>query len=429
MTSALQSTALGMSPTTPRPLVYRATTPLALASWLAAVVANAALPSQHLWAILGITAMFLAAQRRAILGAFLIAATMTVYGAGGEVAYLGTISIYDSTVAIALNFLLFGALGSFLFSGRAKHTYDPTPLGPAWTVLAFVSIALLLARFALGGVPLLLGNTARLEGNASLPAVLGLASGVLPIVLAFVPHEPSRLRSTLKIALAVLVFATASRLLIAAVLLGLLLQTPFFRRRRSIKRVIAAAIGLALIVVAVLRVYALRTDESIALNFGGRVSNLTGISGFVTELIGPSLFFAARNGLVIFETMRSSVINPPNGFILGGLANAVGLGADPERWMAQALGFDVRVAGAVATPIWSGATIDFGSVGAAILAFAVGAILSLWTRSMPFVVAWVAFAIVLSSYGSYLVSSQFLISSLGMLILALVARRRPLTRE
>lgn len=397
--------------------------------WMAAVVANIAVPDQHGWALIGLCALLVSSRRKWIVAAFIVGAILTLYGSAGSVSYLGVTEIKNSTVATALNFFLFGALGSWAVSQKTIVAKDSRPIGRLWTVIAFSAIAVLLIRFAIGGIPILQGDAGRLGGVASLPTALGLASGALPIALAFTRSVPSRFRTVLKIMLIVLVFATASRLLIAAVLLGLASQSRWFKRKFSVKQLISVVVVAATIVVAVLRIYALRTDATIAETFTGRVANLDGVAGLVTDLIGPSLYFAARNGLVIFETVTDATLHPPSGFIFGGVQNALLLGSDPERWLTIALGFDLRSVGAIATPIWSGATIDFGIFGAAAAAVAFGAICGAWGRRMPIVLPWIAFAIVLSSYGSYLVSSQFITSSMLIVLLAWTGNRRTVQNE
>lgn len=396
--------------------------PIALVLWLASVIANAALPTQPIWAIVGLTALLLTSAQKWVVGAFLAAALLTTYGAAGEVAYLGVGSISGATTANAANFFLFGGVGSWAIGRKTFVSGGFRPLGRAWTILAAVAITLLLARFTLGGIPILRGDSGRLEGVASIPALLGLATGALPIALAYVRTERSVLRSWLKITLVVLVFATASRLLVAAVLLGLLSQSDWINRRLSLRQVFAVLGTGTIVVVAVLRVYSLRTDATIAETFGGRVAGLNGLPGFVTDMIGPSLFFGARNGLVVYETMSAASIHPPGGFIMGGILNVLSLGADPERWLTQALGFDVLMVGAIATPIWSGATVDFGPVGAAALAVIIGGVCTWWAQRMPFARPWVTFAIVLSAYGSYLVSAQFVAASVAMIMMAILAK-------
>jgi hypothetical protein len=402
----------------PRLITLQAAFPLlGIPLWAVATVLNWALPSDPWWALFGIAALLARRSSRTLVTALFISAVITWYGASGVVPYLGVSAIPDRSLALALNFFLFASLGAFLVGGSSPQAQRDRHLGRSWTLLAFAAIALLLTRFAVSGVPILLGDAGRLAGVANLSAVIGLASGALPIAVAFLPHVPSAASIWLKVVLAVLVFATASRLLLAAVLIGFLVRSPLLRRGSSAAQRYIFAAGIGLIVLLIIRVYALRTSDLTSGIFSGRTSTVGGFAGLVTEILGPSLYFASRNGLVVYELMRTGSFSPPGGFIIGGLANAVASGSDPERWLTQALGFDVVSVGAIATPIWSGATVDFGPAGAAVFAALLGAFLMTWARKAPFITVWIAFAVVLSSYGSYLVSAQFIASSALMMVM------------
>lgn len=391
---------------------------LAVVLWIAAVLLIQFAPGAGPAALVPIALMASLGRQRLISSAVLVSALVTVYGASGIVQYFGLTTINDQTLATAMMFHLFFSLGAFLGAGSARSLptrYSPT-LKRVWIVIASVAITVLVARFALTGVPLFGGNSGRLAGVAGLPPLFGLASGGFPILTAYIPSGKGKPQTILKAAVALLVFGTGSRLLLAAVILGFVYQAVNARQeaplgRRARRGTVLAVIGILALVFAVVSVYDLRTDEGAAVLWEGRVTGVDGLSGVVTGVLGPSLYLAARNGLVVFEMMQSGAYHPPHGFIWGGIGNTFGVVPDPERWLTVALGLDVTSAGAVATPIWSGAWNDFGPAST-LLAFFLGWSLARWTHRFPSLAPWAAFAIVLSSYGSYLVSAQFVITSL-----------------
>ena len=126
---------------------------------------------------------------------------------------------------------------------------------------------------------------------------------------------------------------------------------------------------------------------------------------------------------MVFELVQSGGLKPPGGFILGGLGHTLGVTQDPELWLTQALGFDPDSIGATATPIWAGSTLDFGST-AIIVALAVGVLLGVWSQRMPALSPWFSFGIVLSSYGSYLVSVQFLTATIALTVVLWLGTQR-----
>lgn len=391
-------------------------------------------PHYSRFAILPIVLLAFVSPRKIIVVSSLAGALITLYGASGEVNYLGVAVVSDSAVAAAMTFYLFLAGGAYLGSltrpQRQAAAFTARP--PIWNLLAIAAIAVLAGRFALTGVPLLAGNDNRLIGVAGLPPLMGLASGVLPILTAYVPAPSGVRASIMKVTVCVLVFGTGSRLLLAAVLLGFIYQYATARSASggtsgARRRAFAVASGF-LLIYAVIRVYEIRTDPAAALIWEGRSSGVDGLAGIATTLLGPSLFFAARNGLVVYEILSLGDFAPSGGFILGGLANSFASGSDPERWLTEALGLDVLTTGAVATPIWSGATIDFGAA-APLVALAIGALLAQWEKRWPPMAPWLAFAVVLSSYGSYLVSVQFVTASIAATLILAFCRDRRQSRD
>lgn len=371
--------------------------------------------------LVGIICLAWAARFFAPLTALIACGLIVLYGSAGQANYLGLASIQPSTVASAIVVLSAMSLGIFLGSGAGmlvKRTHPRLVTPRMWIALALAAILILLARLS-GGVPLLAGDAARLESVANVSPVLGLLSGVLPIVVAYLPTRGSRTVLVLKVTVALLVLATASRLLLAAVLLGFLIRSEWFGRMRGFRARALLVAALAIVTFAVLRVYSIRTDEAIVESMASRTLGVDGAAGFLNSILGPSIFFGARNGLVVFELSNYSSLTPPGGFIFGGLANALAVGNDPERWLTQALGLDVLTTGAVATPIWAGSVLDFGTIGGMVFALTAGLLIGLWLRSTPEIVPWLSFGIVLSAYGSYLVSAQFVAASL--LLTALLA--------
>jgi hypothetical protein len=279
-----------------------------------------------------------------------------------------------------------------------------------------MAIGLLLFRLS-SGIPIIEGDAARLQSVSSINPYLGLASGTLPIVSAFIARK-GRLVYAAQLVMVILVFGTGSRLLLAAVIVGFVSRSSVFRGgpvalRNRIYVGVIGVIGLF----ALLRIYALRTEASIVDTFASRAVEIGGFSGFLTQVLGPSLYYSARNGPVMYELLQKYDLNPPGGFIGGGIANAFNFGTDPERWLTNALGLQISNVGAVATPIWSGASADFGWPQSLLVALVLGLALSLWVRRFPGVILWASFGIVLSFYGSYLVSAQFLAVSLSLTVL------------
>lgn len=371
--------------------------------------------------------------KRPLLAACLVGNLLMLFGSTGEVEFLGRVVISGETTVTAVLFSNSLAFSIFLtsnFSSRNSMS-SRTVVIPSSTHIALLALAsiLLLARFT-SGVPLFLGDSGRLSGLLSTNPYLGLFSGVVPIAAAFLVSKKSNLVLTLKIIVLILVIGTASRLLLGAVLVGFVSSSTLLKGGISAKtKAYLVVAGLATLL-AVTKIYAARTAEGIQRIYESRISSIGGVTGWVSDLIGPSIFYAARNGLVIHEIISDNGLNPPNGFIAGGLLRVVNMNIDPEIWLTTAIGFNVDAVGAIATPIWAGAHADLGLFGACVLAVALGLIFSLLLRKVPELEYWFAFGILLSFYGSYIVSSQFIVASLLVIGISLAARRtqdRPMT--
>lgn len=398
----------------------------AVSVWLVCILLTYLWPSYASWSSIGVVLLALVAQNRVLIMSFFAGAIVAVFGAAGAVSYLGVIEIQAETVATAIRFYLFAAGGAY-FLGRTQSVSDSKNkaiTSRLSNTIGLIALGLLILRFATSGIPLLLGDSARLIGVAQMNPYLGLLSGIVPIIYAYLPAEKTRSTPLIQFAVVLAVLGTGSRLLFLAVMIGI--ATQYLRENKAKFSSRRALWTLALIAVSttlVILVYSLRTDSHIAYVMASRVEGVGGWQGLVIAVIGPSLFLSARNGLVVHELLNSMSLSPPGGFLLGGLRATVSGEQDPERWLTQALGLDLGTVGAVATPLWSGTSNDVGNY-LPIFALLIGAVLGFWARSMPQFQWWIAFGVILSSYGSYLVSSQFIFASIGMLaILALFGKR------
>lgn len=359
---------------------------------------------------------------RPLQAACLLGNILMVFGSSGEVEYLGYLTIAQSTSAFAIVFSNVMAISIYSMS-RGGVTSRPLPTVQVIPSALHVSLLVgsaffLLARFT-AGIPILQGDASRLSGLLTVNPYLGLVSGVLPIAAAFLTSKKSKLVLLLKILIVILVLGTASRLLLGAVLVGLVTSSSLLRSRGAGKgRLYLTAAGI-LTLFSVTKVYAARTADGIQQVYENRLQNLGGIARWISDLVGPSIFYAARNGLVVHEILIDNDITPPNGFIFGGLIHALNLGTDPELWLTSAIGFNVTAVGAIATPIWSGAHADFGVLGGLVVASVIGLLLALILRRIPNLLYWFSFGILLSFYGSYLVSLQFLAATMVVAIVVL----------
>lgn len=364
---------------------------------------------------------------RPLFAACFLGNLLMLFGSAGEVEFLGHLEVSASTTSASIVFSNVMAVVLFITPGvrpRSESRLKPGSISTATHVgILAVAILLLMLRF-LGGIPLLQGDSGRLTGLLSTNPYLGLFSGILPIAASFLSSKKSQLVVVLKLVVLILVIGTASRLLLGAVLVGLVTSSPLVRGGLSVKARIYLFFAGLITIFAVTKIYSARTAEGIQKIYEYRVSNIGGIAGWVTDLIGPSIFYAARNGLVIYEIVMNGDLRPPNGFIFGGILRVVNLGTDPEIWLTSALGFNVLSVGAIATPIWAGAHSDFGAPGACLIAALFGAIFSFAVRNIPELEYWAAFGILLSFYGSYLVSTQFIGASIIIVLVAVWSKRK-----
>lgn len=398
--------------------------PFAVTAWLFSVLITWAAPDAYPTVSIGLLVLAIAsAGQRSVIWAIFGGSLLILFGTSGTVEYFGVNIISSRSAATAMVFAAFMGLGAFLIQRPAKASPRQFVGSNRLTlVLSLLACVLLLLRYT-SGVPLLSGDSGRLSGVALINPYLGLVSGVLPIVVTFSAGNRTRMVTGLHVLLILLVLGTGSRLLLGAVVLGFLARSSFgsWKSLRFRSRVYLAVVG-ALGVFGVIRIYAIRTDQSIVETFAARAGNLSGIAGTLVNWFGSSIYFSSRNGPVMFELMQKYHLNPPHGFILGGILNVLRLGDDPERWLTASLGLDLSAVGAVATPIWSGATRDFGVPFALIFALALGGVISFAIRQFPELSLWAAFSVILSFYGSYLVSAQFLLSSVLLVILIFLGR-------
>lgn len=370
--------------------------------------------------------LFVSAQAlRPLLGACLAGNSLMLYGSTGEVEFLGRLIIEPSTTAAAILFSNTLAVTVYVMSCRRRlekvAARTPIPISVHIFLLSLASI-LLLTRFT-GGIPVLQGDSGRLNGVLTTNPYLGLFSGVMPIAAAFLNSKKSKIVLALKVLVIVLVVGTASRLLLGAVLVGFISSSRIVRGGLSAKaRFYLAVAGIGTIF-AVTKIYSARTAEGIQQIYESRLGQIGGFPGWLSDIIGPSLFYAARNGLVIHEIVSDNHLNPPNGFVWGGLLRVLNLNIDPEIWLTTAIGFNVSAVGAIATPIWAGAHADYGMLGTCLVALACGLVFSLVLLKVPELEYWISFGILLSFYGSYLVSSQFIVASGIVLIVAVWSKK------
>lgn len=390
--------------------------PIALVVSITLTLVIAVAPATSLLsAIVPLLLMTTTKNHRPLLAACLIGNLLMIFGSVGEVEFLGYLTIAPSTPAFAVAFSNTMAIAIYAVSKRSAPSwpYDSVRLTPSKVHVALLcsAIAFLLIRFT-AGIPILQGDASRLSGLLTVNPYLGLLSGIVPIAASFLSSKKSTLVFALKILVVVLVLGTASRLLLGAVLIGLVTSSTFLQGKRSGKsRFYLVGAGLVTLV-SMTKVYAARTAEGIQQVYESRIQNLGGITGWVSDIVGPSVFYAARNGLVVHEILMDNDIRPPAGFISGSLLHSLNLGANPELWLTSAIGFDVISVGAIATPIWSGAQADFGNLGSILIAAVMGTMLATILRRVPNLQYWFAFGILLSFYGSYLVSSQFMAATI-----------------
>lgn len=363
---------------------------------------------------------------RPLLAACLIGNLLMIFGSSGEVEFLGRLVIDPSSTATAIIFSNSMAVTIYSVSKtnvRRPSLREPMVLTiPLHVGLLGAAVTVLLIRF-IGGVPILQGDAGRLSGLLTINPYLGLLSGILPIAAAFLKSSKSRLVFMLKILLLLLVVGTASRLLLGAVIVGIVSSSGLFAGRLKGKSRFYLLAGGVATVFAVTKIYSARTAEGIQQIYESRLSSIGGVAGWISDIIGPSIFYAARNGLVIHELIFDNSLVPPNGFVFGGFLHVLNININPEIWLTSAIGFNVSTVGAIATPLWAGSQADFGMPGAYFFAILIGFILATVLRRIPDLEYWFAFGILLSFYGSYIVSSQFLGATL-IVVLVVVWHNR-----
>lgn len=364
---------------------------------------------------------------RPLLIACLVGNLLMLFGSSGEVEFLGRLQIDSSTTASAITFS--NSMAIAIYSASKSNARRESLRGAVLLPIPFhvgllsAAVVVLLVRFS-GGIPILQGDVGRLSGLLSINPYLGLLSGILPIAAVFLKSPKSHLVFVLKMLLLVLVVGTASRLLLGAVIVGIVSSSGLLTGRLKGKSRFYLLSAGVITIFAVTKIYAARTAEGIQQIYESRLSSIGGVTGWISDIIGPSIFYAARNGLVVSEIIHDNSLQPPQGFVFGGLMHVLNLNVDPEIWLTSAIGFNVSSVGAIATPLWSGAQADFGVPGAYFFAVAVGLVLATALRRVPHLEYWFAFGILLSFYGSYMVSSQFLGASLIVVLVVMWNKSR-----
>ena len=251
--------------------------PIVIVAWISGVLIAINAPNYAALALIPITLFLLVSKQPLLSGAILTSALFTIFGAVGNFLYLGVTAIDVHTISTAMIFHLFFTLGVYL-GGLAvpRSVSQPRPiLQQLWAILMLATIFLLIARFALNGTPLLNASGNRLEGISQLNPYLGLISGVLPIITAYLPSYRGGLTTVLKFIVAFLVFLTGSRLLLAAVLVGYVYQYLRGRSDRKMTRsgrlVLLSLVGLALLITAIVNIYSIRTTQNVTLTWQERV--------------------------------------------------------------------------------------------------------------------------------------------------------------
>lgn len=386
-----------------------------------------------LWLILGF-----ASTGRTVICAAWAGANLTLVGALGSISYLGIVQIDEMTIALAVAFCSVFAVGVQSVSRRLEADRDRTGVATSVAthhVWLAAAVVLLGSRFV-HGVPLLLGNQARLDGVAQVPALLGLCSGSIAIAAAFLRSDRRISTIVLQLILVLLVLGTASRLLFLFVAIGLLTSGGSNEHRESFNRtgrtgvLRAASVSASLGVVAL--IYRYRTPDLDRVVEKARATQLPPVAEQISEWFGTGIFLSARNGAAVYDVINSLGLEPPNGFIGGGLLNGVFLGqitSDPERWLTVQLGFSTSSVGATATPVWAGAAADFGLCGAIVFALLMGVVVGSICRVFPSIRVWLALVSVLSFYGSYFVSAQFIFTGFVLFLILAVGRRRQCLAE
>jgi hypothetical protein len=367
--------------------------------------------------------LWLSSKHRPLMLSLWISNLFAVLGATGIVLYLGTVEVSHNARDQAILFSdIVAAVVHILSMKRERaatvHRGAVAVDKTAYFVLGLLSVMFLTYRLR-SGVPLFSGNAARIASLTTVNKYVGLLSGSLTIALAFMRPPNTVPANVLRIVSVLLAFGTASRLLIAAVLLGNAITIMSSRERSH--RKLWLILGALTLVSVINVIYQARTDSIQQSVLAGKVTSLKGPQHVAVSYVGNGTFLSARNGLVVYDLLKDSPDRPRDGFVIGGLLLSVPgrHELDPERWVTQELDLDPGIVGAVATPVWAGLSLDYGLAGCILGAIILGAGALAISHRIPGVEPWLAFGVLLGSYGSYLFSAQFLLATL---LIALFAR-------
>jgi hypothetical protein len=403
---------------------------------------------------------FLSERRRTLVLALLVAAGIAWLGQQGTLSYLGitapnTASWASPDLAIAISLLL----SVVKVPPAQRHLIISMRSARIAAAGSAIGVLLWLHRFLLLGIPLILGNSARLTTSASIGAKEAILTAVLSVIpIAVVLAANARPTVTLAPVLVnfVCVIGSASRLLIAACLVtafaahmskqatattamniarGLRQPAEFNQlqrprtsevtkrfigrghRRRSARTVAVLALAAALILLPL--IYSLRTSgESSAANLADRSRAESGVSPLLLDVVGTGSYLSARNGAaVVTAVVGDGRPSPRGGYVAAGLAHTLAAylrvpegTVDPESYLTtDVFGLQASDVGTTAIPLAGAAYVDAGYLGAAVL----GAIIIfgwdlLEKRFGMAASTWWAFGSALSAYGMYLTSVQFL---------------------
>lgn len=396
---------------------------IVLAAWSALMIAGMPGPA---W-IGVVTAPLLAIggrSDRALLAGAGVHNVFVWLGTLGTFQFLGTWTIPTEQACIGM---LFGNLVAIMGTGTHLST-DPFKDRALFAPAALVALLLLAPRLA-SGIPLLQGDQARLSAVQSINPYIGLLGGCAAIVAAFLPRRRIPTDQALYLLLVLVAALLSSRLLLIAVIVGGL-SSSTLRGRLSARLQPGGRTWLRLSVYAVvlivgfLAVYSLRTATEVKAAATNRFAASSTPLQAAVDVVGPGLFLSMRNGHAVYVRLAEASVAPPDGYVQGSLLANVGLAENPELWNTRQLGFDVGSVGAVATPMWAALALDHGVAGVIVGGILVGSIYRTSRRRSLIAGRWMALGIALSSYGSYLLSLQFLVVMTALLILAPNGRTR-----
>lgn len=349
-------------------------------------------------------------------------------GLSARIPYLG-VSTVDSHIGawllagpVMCLLVAWASMELRLSTGVRKHQrHQGLPNAALLTASLGASSLLFVMRFVeQRGIPVLQGDASRLVGVANTNPYLSLLAAGLAVGAALASTRFGSRPRYLNIALAgnfVIVVGTGSRLLLLALVIvqasrisdfvrRILGNKGRWRRRLSVLLVMVVAIA------TVRFVYSARTSDSVTQIYATRVArDVDGVPRVVAGLVGTGAVVSARNGPAVVSRLDNSDIRPDRGFVAGALLFVLHQGVDPERAVTKALGLDVRTVGATAVPLFGSAGLDGGLGFVFILGFAqgLGYVWLISRRSTNPLAIWWAFGVAMSAYGSYLLSTQFLV--------------------